>query len=288
MKLNWAVKQAAFIEVTPTIAEYWLHHHNQNNRVRRASVIRQYQRDIEESQWQETGETISFDRDGQLVNGQHRLSAIILAGRSIQMLVVTGLDPKVRSYIDTQAKRSLADAMESLKDPAFTGDGAAAHYRNMAAAMWVRMMYGITHAQHPTRHQVLTFAQQHREAGAFALRLFMAGHPKKPGVIVAPVMAAFARGFYHYRERLDELEALSRAIITGIQISPRDRVSVLLVDALQGNGHAKKPANDHSGRIEAYGKTARTIKAYMDDEQVGRLYAPQTEPFPLPEEMARW
>lgn len=283
MILNWAAKRAVFLDVTPAIAEYWLQHHNSNNRVKRMAVVAQYTRDIEASRWVETGDTISFDADGQLVNGQHRLSAIVAAHKSIQALVVTGLDPSVRAYVDTHAKRSMADAMDTVTELSPMGD-VGSRNRQVAAAMWVQMMCGMVKSRRPTRAETIAFARKHRDAGTFAMSIFQWGRAKKPGVVVAPVIAAFARAYYHYRKDLPSLDALAQAMLTGIQMSPRDRVSVLLVDALV----TRKVTNDRVGRVEAYAKTERVIKAYMDHEELTRLYAPQAELFPLPEEVSTW
>jgi hypothetical protein len=44
--------------------------------------------------WRVNGESVVFDRNGHLVNGQHRLMAVSKTGISIQTVVVRGIDPK--------------------------------------------------------------------------------------------------------------------------------------------------------------------------------------------------
>ena len=54
---------------------------------------------------------ISFDKKGEMIDGQHRLHAIIESQTSFKMRIITGLDSNVRNVIDTGMKRSLADIL---------------------------------------------------------------------------------------------------------------------------------------------------------------------------------
>lgn len=87
---------------------------NSVNRKLRTPLVEAYRRDMEEGRWAMTGETIQISRTGQLLNGQHRLTA--LAGskklrRGIDFLVVTGLDDNTQGLMDQGAKRGIADAL---------------------------------------------------------------------------------------------------------------------------------------------------------------------------------
>ena len=98
------------VKVTPTIAEAWLSK-NTNNRNIRRNVVAAYARDMRAGNWQLTGDAIRFDRAGTLIDGQHRLHAVITAEASVPMLVVKGLGEDVQSVIDTGAKRSPGDML---------------------------------------------------------------------------------------------------------------------------------------------------------------------------------
>jgi len=54
---------------------------------------------------------ISFDKKGQMIDGQHRLHAIIESQTSFKMRIITGLDSNVRNIIDTGLKRTLGDIL---------------------------------------------------------------------------------------------------------------------------------------------------------------------------------
>lgn len=100
------------IKITPDLAAEWLGKNIENNRAISMATVNQYAIDIIRGKWRsETGETIKFDRDGRLIDGQHRLKAIVTAQEAVTMQVVTGLEPEVIEVVDTGRKRSAADLL---------------------------------------------------------------------------------------------------------------------------------------------------------------------------------
>jgi hypothetical protein len=61
-----------------------------------------------------TGETIIFDTKWNLINGQHRLNACIVAKKPFQAVVVQGVAPRVYHRIDSGERRRAADWMHHL------------------------------------------------------------------------------------------------------------------------------------------------------------------------------
>lgn len=64
--------------------------------------------------WMPTPDAIGFDVNGQLVNGQHRLHAVIKSRMSVPMHVITGLDVGAFEVTDTGRVRSGADMLSIL------------------------------------------------------------------------------------------------------------------------------------------------------------------------------
>lgn len=87
---------------------------NTANRSLRLDAVRSYSRDITEGRWMLTGEAIKIDWTGRLIDGQHRLAAVVDANRAIEMLMVTGLDPVVQRVIDVNIRRTAGDALRML------------------------------------------------------------------------------------------------------------------------------------------------------------------------------
>lgn len=84
---------------------------NEGNRKARKDAVDTYVRDLRSGQWEITGDAIRFDTSGRLIDGQHRLMAIAKSGIPAWQLVIRDLDAKVQRVLDTQVRRSAADAL---------------------------------------------------------------------------------------------------------------------------------------------------------------------------------
>jgi len=98
-------------DISPALAEEMLSTNANNNRRKSQNLIRQYARDMIAGKWEITGEAIKFDTNGRLIDGQHRLSAVIASKKTVRMAVITGLAPKVIHVLDTGKSRSGQDAL---------------------------------------------------------------------------------------------------------------------------------------------------------------------------------
>jgi hypothetical protein len=72
---------------------------------------------MESGEWLENGDTIRFDWNGMLLDGQHRLEAIVKSGIPQMCLVVRNLDPKVFDSIDQGIRRTNGDALNARQVP---------------------------------------------------------------------------------------------------------------------------------------------------------------------------
>lgn len=102
---------AELVLITPELAEEWLGK-NHRNRNLRPTKVRTLAQAIAAGDWMVTGEGVKFDVTGRLIDGQHRLSAIVEADAPAAMFVFRNLNPDVQMVIDTGAKRSAADALK--------------------------------------------------------------------------------------------------------------------------------------------------------------------------------
>jgi hypothetical protein len=80
------------------------------NRMLRQRVVARYAREMIAGKWLLNGESIKVSREGKLVDGQHRLNAIIAAGVTVPMAIVRGVDSAAFLTLDTGCSRSYHDA----------------------------------------------------------------------------------------------------------------------------------------------------------------------------------
>lgn len=99
--------------VTPAMARKWIESSEDiRQRGIRANRVAKLEHAIRSGQWQVTHQGIALSPEGKVLDGQHRLRAIIAADEPVQCLVIRGVDPAVFGVIDTGASRTPADALK--------------------------------------------------------------------------------------------------------------------------------------------------------------------------------
>lgn len=96
--------------VTPEKAALYLSM-NTKNRAISSSRVKSLAGAMKNGDWQNNGDTIRFDNKGNLIDGQHRLSAIIDCGIDQEMIVVRGLDSDTFTTIDSGKARTAGDIL---------------------------------------------------------------------------------------------------------------------------------------------------------------------------------
>lgn len=100
--------------------------HNTLNRPLRDQHVRRIAGQIINGKWKFNGDTIKISKDGDVLDGQHRLWAVIEAKKPIETIVVYGIEREAFATIDTmRAVRTGGDVL------ALNG---AARYRNVMAS----------------------------------------------------------------------------------------------------------------------------------------------------------
>jgi len=97
------------ITIDPSMAKEWMATSNINNRKLRPNIVTKYADAMLRKQWIYNGESIKFDKNGVLIDGQHRLQAVIKSGVPLYTQVTTGLSHEAFDTIDDGAPRRAAD-----------------------------------------------------------------------------------------------------------------------------------------------------------------------------------
>lgn len=98
--------------ITPAMAERYLQSNVGNRSVRKVTVLR-YAKDITDGRWKsDTAETIKISKSGVVIDGQHRLHAVIKAGRPVWFHIARGMDDDVFNVIDTGTIRNASDVFK--------------------------------------------------------------------------------------------------------------------------------------------------------------------------------
>jgi hypothetical protein len=101
--------------VTPAKAKDWLENHNHGNRPLKKSVALKYAEIMKAGKWVTSPDGIIFASTGRLLQGQHRLMAVVLSECEVNMFVVRGTSESIFSSLDRGATRTAADALSINK-----------------------------------------------------------------------------------------------------------------------------------------------------------------------------
>lgn len=102
------------VMITPEIASAMLTKNN-HNRNPRPAVVTSYAADMLADDWRWTGDPIRFAGDwrgdGTLIDGQHRLKAVVESGCTLPFLVLSGLEVSAQENIDGGVPRKFHDVL---------------------------------------------------------------------------------------------------------------------------------------------------------------------------------
>lgn len=101
-----------FCEVTPEVAKEMLAKNTAGNRNISQPNVERYASDMITMDWIINGDTVKFSKDGELLDGQHRLTAIAESGESQVLLIVWGLDKDAMATIDAGRKRTYSNILD--------------------------------------------------------------------------------------------------------------------------------------------------------------------------------
>lgn len=103
------------IKITPQKAREWLDTTNTHNRKVSDVHVKKLAKSMREGKWVANGQSISFSADGTLLDGQHRLSAIVASGVSITCPVAYGIeDDRAWSTYDVDTRKRNATQLAQM------------------------------------------------------------------------------------------------------------------------------------------------------------------------------
>jgi len=131
--------RSAVQKITPEIAEKIL---SESKDIRNRNVsdghVEWLSTQMKGGKWSLNGEAIILDDEDQLVDGQHRLWAVINSGVTIESLVTRGVDRKGFATIDTGAARTLGNVLGIIgeKDSIALGSALSWVHRHSVGKMF--------------------------------------------------------------------------------------------------------------------------------------------------------
>lgn len=126
--------------ITPEIAKTMLGENVNNRRISRDNV-NLFAREIRNGEWRFNGEAIKFGKDGRLLDGQHRLLAVIAADKPLTTLVIRGLEDETQQTMDSGKTRTLGDVLTLRGEKKSTQLAASRAFRSQSGDMLTSSMF---------------------------------------------------------------------------------------------------------------------------------------------------
>lgn len=275
-----------YVLIDSDIALYWLGEHLQtdkNRPINKARVAR-YVEDMRSGRWKLTHQGVAISDTGVLVDGQHRLHAVMESGTAVVMPVTVGLAEESFTAIDTGGIRTAADLAH------IAGHG---KYRTLTPAI-TRMVHfhrqGLYEVSAPanaalTQAAVLEIAEQLDWDKLVAAAEAVQGAPKG--------FSRTALGAFYYLAVNDRhvdpeivAESFLHPVFSGVGFTDeRDPRLVLR------NRMLKDPFSTARKRQELLGGIARTWNHHLQGATIRSLVMPSTMPeidLPTPQFLGRF
>ncbi|HTA34343.1 MAG TPA: hypothetical protein VK721_13060 [Solirubrobacteraceae bacterium] len=265
-----AKPECRVVDLTPEMAQTMLGENIRNRPIRHAYVKRLAEA-MTRGEWTMNGEPIQVADDGTLLNGQHRLSAVVKSGTTIPILIVSGLPAEALRTVDTGTRRTLSDVL-ALRGESDT--------TNLAAALGLLHRYRrgsrMDQAGHtaPTAQEALSLLDHEpslRDALRTARRLHRRNHMRQS--VMAVLSYLFDEADPGEGTRFFEVLCIS---------DDRPQSPIRALQSVLASQRA-----DRTYRLPAYSLCAMTIKAFnawRDDTPIALLsFKPggkAPEPFP--------
>lgn len=123
--------------ITPQVATNLLDNLYERQRAVKPQVVKRYAEAMRNDQWLTTGDTIKLSEDGKVMDGQHRLRAVVESGYTLEnAIIIQGVDEDAFNVMDQGRPRTFADWL--------TSDGVGKTSNALAAAInaTIRYKYG--------------------------------------------------------------------------------------------------------------------------------------------------
>lgn len=243
--------------ISPELAEYLLNY-NSKNRLKNGAHIENLAADIREGYWYEKGMAmLGFRHDGVIVNGQHTLEAIVLAGKGIHIHVATGLEEEAVKYCDSGASRSPA-VRHALRYSRVLDRAAfrMANAKVAVAKLWMRIVNDYAHERISDRNLYSFLNRYGRAINKVCVKI-----PAK--FKRAGFRTAVAQYFHNHPEKA---QTFFDAVVNGDNLA---KGSPCLV--LRDHLFKKASVGGTQGQAEDYKETLYCIHAFHKNKKVNKI-----------------
>lgn len=187
--------ESKIVTITPDMAKAMLEKNMKSNRRLNHQTVKRYARIMKAGGWNLTHQGIAFDDKGELIDGQHRLQAIVMANVPITMMVTYGVEHRDGDAftIDTGTKRTTQNIIQisGITDEV---------YKNMSNYVSAYMRMKIkTNSSMPEAAEIIGYIDRHYDDVAVIASIIGRGSTGSSGaklhtIVGVAIISAYYRG----------------------------------------------------------------------------------------------
>lgn len=262
------------VEVTPELATEWLNNKAPNRNIRKTK-LEQFAASMRAGAWKMTGEAIKFNIYGELVDGQHRLSAVQLANVSVPMTVVRGVTAEAANVLDTGNARTAGDVLK-INDVTGASAVVAAAAKLLVSYYEGSLTPGAKSSRAVTSDRVLEFCQTHPDFVQMVEEL----QNTVKGKLYIPGSYYHAAAYLMARADRDAMNEFTHKMANGIGMEEGSPLLTLRERMLSA-----KASREYHSAYTWISAILRAFNTWRRGETLARIimYGANNTPIPIPE-----
>jgi hypothetical protein len=236
------------------------------------SAVKRYAADLTDRRWNsQAGTTISIDRNGYVIDGRHRLQAIVDSGVPMDVLVVFECDPSAISVIDIGVPRRLREMLVVRSRGAFKNSLRISGIARSA-------LFGVNSKAAAYSHNyIVEFIEKNQ--GVFQSFSTLAERNGARKTCHAPVIGAFVRAAFAIG--VSKVERLFERFVEQEWEGRNDPLK-LLEFYLRANTGSERAKKNVASQRDKYGAAVRAIVASINGENLRKLIPAKADAFSIP------
>lgn len=248
--------------ITPELAEVYLGKNSNNYRKISKQIVSAYATDMKTGNWKLNGEAIKFNKSGILVDGQHRLNAVVMSGVPVQMLVIRGVEDGVQTY-DIGKGRSVAEIASA--------QSLSCSVSNSSTIGAASLLFRCSASGAVAKQQILQLLKSEEDLWSTAYYLTTVGNSrtriaKKAAIILAVYVLLLQR------QNVQELSLFFQIVNTGFPMQDRDCSPAIVLRNYLLSDKARVDSHAYAGKFTAFSATLNAFKDFVDGSTRKKMY----------------
>jgi hypothetical protein len=254
--------------ITPQMAREYLAS-QARNRTPNEKMVRSYAKEMAKGNWELSPQGISFDDKGSLIDGQHRMLAVVMANAPIRFIVARNVSKDAHVALDQGKVRKLH---ECATIAGFSASSSSLAILNVMRQVSQAELLSSWSRQDGVKSQ-LSLYETHQEAILFANQRYCKKNTRK--VVNVIYRAIVARAYY--TQDHDRLVSFLRCLDSGAFLNEgKDSAALLLRKLALNDFEAGLRART---AMVAYRKSISALKAFLEERPISYLVEAKSNPF---------